>query len=81
MIVTSLAAWQRVEQRPPPGVAEGVGALLISLTVLTLAAITVVPEFLATQPVIGGALLPKSNVPCSCPVDPFKEAAGRHESA
>ena len=78
MIVTSLAAWQRVEQRPAPGVAEGVGALLITLTVLTLAAITVVPEFLATQLVIGGALLLKPNVPC---FDPFKEAAGRHESA
>ena len=52
-----------------------------SLTVLTLAAITVVPEFLATQLVIGGARLLKSNVPCLCPVDPFKEAAGRHESA
>ena len=49
VIGTSLAQWQRVESRPAPGVVEGVGALLIVLTVLTLAAITVVPEFLRTQ--------------------------------
>jgi preprotein translocase subunit SecY len=54
VIGTSLAQWQRVEPRPTkaepssPGV-EGVGASLIVLTVLTLAAITVVPEFLTTQ--------------------------------
>jgi preprotein translocase subunit SecY len=54
VIVTSLAQWQRVEPRPAgaepssPRV-EGVGASLIVLTVLTLAAITVVPEFLTTQ--------------------------------
>jgi len=45
VIVTSLAQ----ESRPAPGVVEGVGALLIVLNVLTLAAITVVPEFLRTQ--------------------------------
>jgi len=49
VIITSLAQWQRVESRPAPGVVEGVGALLIVLNVLTLAAITVVPEFLRTQ--------------------------------
>ena len=54
VIVTSLAQWERVEPRPAgaepssPRV-EGVGASLIVLTVLTLAAVTVVPEFLATQ--------------------------------
>ena len=54
VILTSLAQWQRVEPRPAvaepssPRV-EGVGASLIVLTVLTLAAITVVPEFLTTQ--------------------------------
>ena len=49
VIVTSLAQWQRVEPRPASGVVDGIGALLIALTVLTLAAITVVPEFLTTQ--------------------------------
>jgi preprotein translocase subunit SecY len=54
VIGTSLAQWQRVEPRPPvaepssPRV-EGVGAPLIVLTVLTLAAITVVPVFFTTQ--------------------------------
>ena len=49
-----LAQWQRVETRPAvaepssPRV-EGVGASLIVVTVLTLAAITVGPEFLTTQ--------------------------------
>jgi preprotein translocase subunit SecY len=54
VILTSLAQWRRVEPRPamaepswPP--VEGIGASLIVLTVLTLAAITVVPEFLTTQ--------------------------------
>jgi hypothetical protein len=53
VIVTSLAQWQRVGPRPtaeqPPSSRQGVGASLIVLTVLTLAAITVVPEFLTTQ--------------------------------
>jgi preprotein translocase subunit SecY len=55
VIVTSLAQWQRVEPRsavaepPSPQVVEGVGASLIVFTVLTLATITVVPEFLTTQ--------------------------------
>jgi preprotein translocase subunit SecY len=54
VIVTSLAQWQRVEPRPAvaepssPRV-ESAGAVLIVLTVLTLAAITVVPVFLTTQ--------------------------------
>ena len=54
VIGTSLAQWQRVEPRPTraepssPRV-EGVGTSLLVLTVLTLAAITVVPEFLTTQ--------------------------------
>jgi preprotein translocase subunit SecY len=54
VILTSLAQWRRVEPQPavaetswPP--VEGVGASLIVPTVLTLAAITVVPEFLTTQ--------------------------------
>jgi preprotein translocase subunit SecY len=54
VILTSLAQWQRVEPRPavaepswPP--VEGVGASLIILTALTLAAITIVPELLTTQ--------------------------------
>ena len=55
VIVTSLAQWQRVVPRPAvaepssPRVVEGVGASLTVLTVLTLAAITVVPLFLSTQ--------------------------------
>ena len=54
VIVTSLAQWRRVEPRPavaePPSPrVEGVGAPLIVLTVLTLAAITVVPVFFTTQ--------------------------------
>ena len=54
VIVTSLAQWQRVQPGPAraepssPRV-EGVGASIIVLTVLTLAAITVVPVFLSTQ--------------------------------
>ena len=54
VIGTSLAQWLRVEPRPAraetfsPRV-KGVGASLIALSVLTLAAITVVPEFLTTQ--------------------------------
>ena len=54
VIGTPLAQWLRVEPRPAraetfsPRV-EGVGASLIALSVLTLAAITVVPEFLTTQ--------------------------------
>jgi len=54
VIITSLAQWQRVEPRPAvtePSTPrlDGVGASLIILTALTLAAITVVPEFLTTQ--------------------------------
>src|SRR5215470_9392262 len=55
VIVTSLAQWQRVVPRPAvaepssPRVVEGVGTSLTVLTVLTLAAITVVPVFLSTQ--------------------------------
>jgi len=55
VIVTSLAQWQRVVPRPAvaepssPRVVEGVGASLIALSALTLAAITVVPQFLTTQ--------------------------------
>ena len=53
VIVTSLVQWQRVGPRPavaPPSLrAEGIGASLTVLTVLTLAAITVLPEFLTTR--------------------------------
>src|SRR5262245_31786083 len=54
VIATSLAQWQRVDPRsaveePSSSRVEGVGASLIILTALTLAAITVVPEFLTTQ--------------------------------
>src|SRR5262249_9533004 len=54
VIVTSLAQWQRVDPRPAVAEpsssrVEDVGASLIILTALTLAAITVVPEFLTTQ--------------------------------
>src|SRR5262249_48630263 len=54
VIVTSLAQWLRVGPRPAraepssPRV-QGVGTSLIVLSVLPLAAITVVPEFLTTQ--------------------------------
>jgi len=54
VIGTSLAQWLRVDPRSAraetysPRV-EGVGASLIALSVMTLAAITVVPEFLTTQ--------------------------------
>jgi len=54
VIGTSLAQWLRVEPRPArpepssPRV-ESVGAPLVVLTVLTLAAITVVPQVLTTQ--------------------------------
>jgi preprotein translocase subunit SecY len=55
VIVASLAQWQGVVPRPAvaepssPLVVEGVGASLTILTVLTLAAITVVPVFLSTK--------------------------------
>ena len=54
MIGTSLAQWLRVEPRPARAKpssqrVEGVGASLIVLSALTLAAITVMPEFLTTQ--------------------------------
>jgi cytochrome b len=49
VIVTSRAQWQRLKPRLAPGVAEGVGALLIVLTALTLAAITVMSELLTTR--------------------------------
>jgi len=54
VILTSVAQWQRVEPRPAlagpssPRVV-GVDASLIIFTAVTLAAITVVPEFLTTQ--------------------------------
>lgn len=54
VIGTSLAQWQRVEPRPARAepaspLVDGVGASLIVLTLLTLAAITVVPEFITTR--------------------------------
>jgi preprotein translocase subunit SecY len=54
VIFTSLAQWRRLQPRPAMAEpsrqpVERVGASLVVLTVLILAAITVVPEFLTTQ--------------------------------